>query len=251
MLYKNDCSPKIALITGAARRIGAEIARVLHADNINVVVHYHQSQTEAEQLIAELNNKRANSAIALQASLQYIQDFPFLVRCAAESWGRLDILINNAAVFYKTFIGEVTEQSWDNLLDCNVKAPFFLSQAAKPYLEESQGCIVNIGDIRAEKPLRDYPVYCISKAGLTMLTKVLAYELGPKIRVNAVAPGPTLWPEGENALSTEIKERIINQTVLKKAGNPSNVAVAVRYLVNQADYVTGQVIAVDGGRSLG
>jgi len=241
-------SKKVALVTGAARRIGAEIARTLHANDINVILHYHASQKEAEQLAVELNQERANSAISLSADLLGIEHLPALIQRAHDQWGRLDILVNNASLFYKTLMNEVTSEAWDDLLTCNVKAPFFLAQAAAPYLAKQQGCIVNITDIRAEKPLRDYPVYCISKAGLAMLTKTLAQALGPLVRVNAVAPGATLWPEGENALSQEMKQRIINQTALKREGGSSHIAQAVLFLVMQADYMTGQTIVVDGGR---
>jgi len=241
---------KVALVTGAARRIGAKIARTLHSHNINVILHYHTSQQEAEVLCKELNDQRPDSAVAIAADLLDIDALPTLIQRSSAQWNRLDILINNASKFYKTSVGEVTQESWDDLLTANLKAPFFLCQAAAHELGKQRGCIVNITDIRAEKPLRGYPVYCISKAGLAMLTKALACEFSPTIRVNAVAPGATIWPEGENALSEELKQRIINQTALKKQGSADYIAAAVLFLVNQDDYMTGQVLTVDGGRLL-
>lgn len=243
-------SQKIALITGAARRIGANIARTLHAAGINVILHYFSSQAEAETLAAELNDQRPHSAVALSADLLEIAGLESFIKECVGVWGRLDILVNNASRFYKTTIGTATQENWEDLLTVNLKAPFFLCQAAAPHLAKQQGCIVNITDIHADKPLNDYSVYCISKAGLVMLTKSLARELAPAVRVNAVAPGATLWPEGENSLSMEIKQRIINQTALKKAGNAEYISQAVLFLVQQADYITGQVLVVDGGRLL-
>lgn len=245
-----DSSHKVALITGAARRIGADIARTLHAHQINVILHYHTSQREAEMLCTELNQKRPNSAVAISADLLDIDHLPKLIKQSADVWNRLDILVNNASRFYRTLVGNVGQENWDDLLTANLKAPFFLSQAAVPYLAKQQGCIINITDIRAEKPLRGYPVYCISKAGLAMLTKSLALELAPQVRVNAVAPGVTIWAEGENALSPELKERIIDHTALKKESHPNYIAQAVLFLVDQASYMTGQVVTVDGGRLL-
>lgn len=241
---------KVALITGAARRIGANIARTLHSHNINVILHYHTSQNEAEALCKELNEKRQNSAIAIAANLLEIDALPKLIKQCQEQWQRLDILINNASRFYKTMVGEVTEAIWDDLLTTNLKAPFFLCQAAAAELSKQRGCIINITDIRAEKPLRGHPVYCISKAGLAMLTKALAYEFAPLVRVNAVAPGATIWPEGENALSEELKQRIIQQTAMKKPSKTDYIAEAVLFLVKHDDYMTGQVLTVDGGRLL-
>lgn len=241
---------KVALITGAARRIGATIARVLHQSGMNVLVHYYTSQDEAEQLCGELNALRDNSAVAVQADLSVMTNASLLIERSFQVWGRLDVLVNNASRFYKTFTGEVTESHWDDLLANNVKAPFFLCQAAAPYLREQQGCIVNITDIHAERPVSDYPVYCISKAGLVMLTKALAKELGPDIRVNAVSPGAIAWPEGENSLSEELKQKIVDRTTLGRGGEPLDIAKAVLYFVRDAEYVTGQILGVDGGRSL-
>lgn len=249
-MSKQALVPKVAFITGAARRIGAEIALCLHAAGMNIVVHYHTSAAEAKALCTQLNALREHSAIALQADLLQTSEFPHLIEEAVQAWGRLDVLVNNASRFYKTDPQEVTESAWDDLLDSNLKAPFFLIQTASSYLQKSQGCVVNITDIHGERPLSDYPVYCVTKAGLIMLTKALAKELGPDIRVNAVSPGAIAWPEGENDLSAAQKQHIIQKTVLKRHGEPGDIAKAVLYLVRDAGYVTGQVITVDGGRSL-
>ncbi len=242
--------PKVALITGAARRIGGEIAKHLHAAGINVVLHYHTSKTAAEQLCAFLNDQRSHSAVTLQADLADFAQLKPLVRHAAQEWGGLDVLVNNASRFYKTPIAKTTAATWDDLLHSNLRAPYFLSQAAADFLLKRQGCIVNIADVHAERPMQDYSVYCIAKAGVVMLTKALAKELGPVIRVNAVAPGTVMLPEGENELSEELKQKIISKTALRHYGTPEDVAKAVLFLVRDADYVTGEVLAVDGGRSL-
>lgn len=242
-------APRVALITGAARRIGAEIAHTLHQAGLNVVLHYHQSKTEARHLCAILNKKRAQSAILLQADLSDTSHLKNRVKEAAEAWGHLDVLVNNASRFYKTSIDQATENAWDDLLNSNLKAPFFLCQAAAKYLKERKGCIVNIADVHGERPMRDYAIYCMSKAGLLMLTKTLAKELGPAIRVNAVSPGTVMLPEGDNLLTKEEEEKIIRRVALQRHGTPQDIAKAVLYLVD-ADYVTGSVLTVDGGRSL-
>lgn len=249
-MQKNPSAIKVALITGAARRIGAEIARTLHASGMNVVLHYNASEGEAIHLCAELNQKRRESAVALHADLLQIESSNALVDEAHKTWGRLDVLINNASRFYRTTLGKVTEFSWDDLMNSNLKSPFFLSQAVAPYLAETHGVIINITDIHSERPLPDYSVYCVSKGGLTMLTKVLAKELGPNVRVNAVAPGAILWPEGENTLSDKEKEKIIERTSLLRAGAPEDIAKTVLFLVRDGTYITGQIINVDGGRTL-
>jgi len=242
--------PKVVLITGAARRVGAEIAAILHEAGCNIVLHYHRSAAEAKQLCAFFNEKREHSAITLRADLSDIPRLNHLVEQAAQEWGHLDVLINNASRFYKTAVGQVTESSWDDLLNTNLKAPFFLCQAAVKYLQERKGCIVNLGDVHGERPMRDYGVYCISKAGLLMLTQTLAKEWGPSIRVNAVSPGAVMLPEGENVLTPEQEEKILSRTALRRHGSSQDVAKAVLYLVANADYVTGTVLTVDGGRSL-
>jgi pteridine reductase len=241
---------KVALITGAARRVGAEIARALHAAGYNVVLHYNHSGEEAEQLSALFNQQRPHSAMTLKGDLSDLTQTMSLAKQAEAVWGRLDILVNNASRFYKTHVGTVTEASWDDLMNTNLKAPFFLCQAAREYLDKQQGCIVNIADVHAERPMHDYAVYCISKAGLVMLTQALAKELGPSIRVNAVAPGTVVWPEGENQLNDELKQKIMQRTALHRHGSAEDIAKAVLYLVRDADYVTGEVLTVDGGRSL-
>lgn len=242
--------PRVALITGAARRLGAEIARTLHEAGFNVVLHYHHSEAEAERICANFNENRPDSAIVLRTDLADTKQLGGMIKRAAEKWGRLDALINNASRFYKTAVGQVTEDVWDDLFNSNLKAPYFLCQAAVKYLRECNGCIVNLADVHGERPMRDYGVYCISKAGLLMLTKTLAKELGPDIRVNAVSPGTVMLPEGENTLKKEEKEKIISRVALRRHGTPDDIAKAVLFLVAQADYVTGTVLTVDGGRSL-
>lgn len=239
---------KVVLITGAAHRIGATVARVLHAQGMRLALHYRSSQAAAEALRDELLAVRADSVCLLQADLQDVAGLPALVEQAVSCWGQLDLLINNASSFYPTAVGSVGEAQWDDLLGSNLKAPFFLSQAAAPHLKASHGSIVNIVDIHAERPLKGYPVYSIAKAGLVMLTKALACELGPQVRVNAVAPGAILWPEHD--MDEAMRQRIVSRTFLKRQGHPEDIARAVVYLVRDAGYVTGQVMAVDGGRSL-
>lgn len=244
---KRSLFGKTALITGAAHRIGASTARYLHQAGANIALHYRKSHDAAEQLQAELQARRADSVILIQADLLKTDSLPRLAGEAAARWGGLDILINNASTFYPTTIGETTEQQWNDLIGSNMKAPFFLSQAATPYLRERHGTIINIVDIHAERPLKAYPVYSMAKAGLVMMTRALASELGPDIRVNAIAPGAILWPEHE--MDEETRLRIISRTFLKKQGDPSDIARAVLYLA-EAAYVSGQVLTVDGGRSI-
>ena len=240
-------SNKVVLITGAAHRLGATTARMLHGEGMNILLHYRHSRDAAEALQTELNDIRPDSIKLLQADLHDTQRLPELIAEAIEIWDRLDVLINNASSFYATPIGSVTEAQWDDLIGSNLKAPLFLSQAAAPYLRQHQGCIVSIVDIHAERPLKEFPVYSMAKAGLVMLTKSLACELGPEVRVNAVAPGAILWPEN---LGEAEKEKIISRTFLKRQGAPEDIARAILYLVRDAGYVSGQVITVDGGRSL-
>lgn len=249
-MQKNPLASKVALVTGAARRIGAEIARTLHQAGMNIVLHYNASEEEAITLCEQFNQKRESSAVALRADLQIAESEKALINQATKVWNRLDLLVNNASRFYKTATQEVTEYAWDDLMNSNLKAPFFLSQAAAPFLAASQGSIVNIVDIHAGRPLRDYSVYCISKSGLVMMTKSFAKELGPLVRVNAVAPGSILWPEGKNTLTEEEKQKIINHTALQRSGTPQDIAKAVLFFARDADYITGQVLMVDGGRSL-
>lgn len=238
---------KVALITGAAHRLGATTACTLHAEGMNILLHYRNSREAAESLHKDLNNARPDSVSLLQADLHDTRILPGLIDDAAKVWGRLDVLINNASSFYPTPIGSVTEAQWDDLIGSNLKAPLFLSQAAAPHLRQHQGCIVSIVDIHAERPLKEFPVYSMAKAGLVMLTKSLACELGPEVRVNAVAPGAILWPEN---LGEAEKEKIISRTFLKRQGAPDDIAKAILYLVRDAGYVSGQILTVDGGRSL-
>ena len=238
---------KVALITGAAHRIGATTAKLLHENGMNIVLHYRSSRSQAQAVQKELNDKRANSVILIQADLHSTNGLPTLIEESVKAWGRLDVLINNASSFYPTTIGKATEEQWDDLIGSNLKAPFFLSQAAAPHLKKSNGCIINIVDIHAERPLKTFPIYSMAKAGLVMMTKSLSCELGPEIRVNGVAPGAILWPEN---LDEVAKQRIVSRTFLKRQGSPMDISKTILYLIKDADYVTGQIIAVDGGRSL-
>ena len=238
-----------ALVTGAGRRIGAAIAAGLHGAGANVVVHYFQSGEAAEALVADLNSARAESALAVQADLTDSAALPLLLADVTATTGRLDVLVNNASSFYPTPLGSITEEQWDDLLGSNLKAPLFLCQAALPHLKESQGVIINIVDVHSQRPLKNHPLYGAAKAGLAMLTRSLARDLGPEIRVNGVSPGAILWPE--TGMSEQIQKNIIAKTALKRAGRPEDVAAAVLYLVRDAPYVTGQILAVDGGRSTG
>lgn len=241
-------SLKVVCITGAAKRIGAAIARYLHQQGMNVIIHYRSSADDAKLLCDELNAIRQHTAAVIPADLNHIQYLPQFITNAQQIWGRLDALVNNASSFYPTRIGQVTEAQWDGLMNSNLKGHFFLAQAAAPYLADQQGCIVNITDTHASQPLRHYAVYCMAKAGLVMLTKALAKELAPMVRVNAVAPGAILWPEQENVLTTEQKKKIISQITLRRSGDPLDIAKAVGFFIEQANYVTGQVLQVDGGR---
>jgi len=240
---------KVALVTGAARRIGAAIATTLHREGADVVIHYRGSGGEAVALVDALNTRRTDSALAVQADLSDIDSLPVLLSRIIEWRGRLDILVNNASSFYPTPIGEVSEEHWEDLIGSNLKAPLFLSQAAIPELRKAQGVIVNIVDIHGQRPLRNHAVYGSAKAGLAMLTRSLAKDLAPDIRVNGVAPGAILWPEDD--MSDATKKTILGQIPLARAGDPDDVAACVLYLIRDANYVTGQIIAVDGGRSIG
>lgn len=237
----------VVLITGAAHRIGATTAKLLHQNGMNIVLHYRGSREKAQAVQKELNDKRENSVILIQADLHITNGLPALIEESVKAWGRLDVLINNASSFYPTKMGKTTEAQWDDLIGSNLKAPFFLSQAAAPHLKKNNGCIINIVDIHAERPLKTFPIYSMAKAGLAMMTKSLACELGPEIRVNAVAPGAILWPEN---LDEVAKQRIVSRTFLKRQGEPNDISKTILYLIKDAGYVTGQIIAVDGGRSL-
>lgn len=241
-------SGRTVLLTGAARRVGAVIARTLHAAGARVVLHHHASVREAEALADELEALRPGSVRLAACDLRDTAQLPQLVQFVEEAYGGLDVLVNNASTFYPTPVGEITEAHWDDLLGTNLKAPLFLAQAAAPALRRARGSIVNIADIHGLRPLRRHTVYSLAKAGLVMLTHSLARELGPLVRVNAVAPGPVLWPE--QPINPALKDMIVDRTALKRTGEPQDVAEAVLFFASAAHYVTGQVLAVDGGRSV-
>jgi pteridine reductase len=239
---------KVALITGAARRIGAEIVRTLHQAGYFVVIHYRSSESEAKQLQTELELVRSNSTLLVKEDLLNIANLPLMVSHILQQTRRLDILVNNASSFYPTPIGLITEQQFDDLIGSNLKAPLFLSQACAPALQQTNGCIVNIVDIHGQRPLKGYSTYSVAKAGLQMLTQSLARELGPSIRVNGVAPGAILWPE--HAANAPMHAKLIAKTALKTEGSPQDIAKTVLFLAKDAPYITGQIIAIDGGRLL-
>jgi pteridine reductase len=240
---------KVALITGGAKRVGAATARRLHAAGANILLHFKSSRAEAEALQTELNALRPDSVALVQADLLDIAGLPEIIRSCVNQFGRLDALVNNASSFSPTPIGEITLANWDDLIGSNLKAPLFLSQAAAPHLRKASGCIVNITDIHAERPLKNYVVYSVAKAGLVGLTKSLARELGPEVRVNGVAPGPILWPD-DNSFDAVARQRVISHTLLRRVGEPDDLARAIYFLIAEAPYVTGQILAVDGGRSV-
>lgn len=237
----------VTLITGAAKRIGAAIARRLHAEGHCLALHYRNSANEMQSLLEALNHTRPGSAIALQADLMHLDSPPALIHQTIDAFGRLDLLINNASGYYATPIGTVTPEDWDTLFASNARAPFFLSQAAAPHLRQAQGAIINIVDIYAERPLPGHPVYCMAKAALAMMTRALAVELGPEVRVNGIAPGNILW--SENPQKAETLAMVEERTTLRRQGCPEDIAQMVSQLYASA-YVSGQIIAVDGGRSL-
>ena len=241
---------KAVLVTGAARRIGATTARVLHAAGARVVLHCNRSRDEAERVAADLNGRRAGSAVIVQADLLDLAALPGLVEEATRAFGRLDGLVNNASSFYATPFGKIGEREWQDLIGTNLRAPLFLAQAAASRLRETKGAIVNIVDIHAERPLPDFLVYTVAKAGLAGLTRALAVELAPEVRVNGVAPGAILWPDAGKHYDAAERERTISTTPLARIGTPEDVAGAVKYLLLDAPFVTGQIVAVDGGRAI-
>jgi pteridine reductase len=251
-MQKNvPAKPPVAFVTGAARRIGAQIARTLHGNGFNLIVHCHQSKKAATVLAAELNRSRAHSAVIVQGDLTRTAQHKKMMATAVKSWGRLDVLVNNAARFKAAKASATKEAVWDELMNVNLKAPFFLAAAAAPYLAKQRGCIINIADIHGSRPMRDYSAYCISKAGLIMLTQALAKEWGPQIRVNAVSPGGGIeLPEGDNKLTAATRKKMLTRTVLGRLGDACEIAKAVLFLAQQADFITGQTLAVDGGRTL-
>jgi pteridine reductase len=239
----------VVLVTGGARRLGAAIARRLHGEGARILIHHRASQADANALAAELNAARSDSAATHAANLMDVAALPGVVAAAIGAFGRLDVLVNNASTFYPTPLGEITPQAFDDLVGTNLRAPLFLAQAAAAELRLRRGLVLNMIDIHAFRPLKRHPVYCAAKAGLLMLTQSLARELGPHVRVNGLAPGPVLWPEGE--MDGDLKSRIVDRTALKRMGTPEDVARAALFLVRDAPYVTGQVLPVDGGRTVG
>jgi pteridine reductase len=242
-------SGKVVLVTGAVKRVGAAIARRLHRDGAQLMLHYRASERDAHALQAELNAARRNSVALVQADLLDVAGLPEIVKNTLSRFERIDALVNNASSFFPTPVGEIAQASWDNLMGTNLRAPLFLAQAAAPHLRKTGGSIVNITDIHAERPLKSYVVYTVAKAGLAGLTRSLARELAPEVRVNGVAPGPILWPE-DGSWDEVTRQRTISNTLLKRTGDPDDIARAVHYLIAEAPYVTGQIIAVDGGRSI-
>lgn len=240
---------KTVLITGAARRVGASIARALHAAGANILLHYRSSGEDAAALAGELNAVRGGSVRSAEADLLDVARLPGLVAEATQAFGGLDVLVNNASSFYPTPVGDITAIDWDDLIGTNLKAPLFLAQAAASALHERAGLIINLADIHGLRPLRRYPVYCLAKAGVIMLTRALARELGPHVRVNAVAPGPVMWPE--DGVDAALQAKITQRTALKRSGSAVDVARACLFFAADAPYVTGQILAVDGGRSVG
>ncbi len=241
---------KVVLITGGAKRVGAEICRLLHKEGAQLMIHYRASAAEARALQAELNLQRPHSVAIIQGDLLNLGVLPNLVAETVNQFGRLDVLINNASSYYPTEVGDISDEHWQDLMGSNLKAPLFLSQAAAAELKKQHGCIINITDMHVERPKKGYIVYSVAKAGLVTLTKSLAQELSPEVRVNAVAPGPVLWPEDNPQFNEVYRQRVISQTMLKRVGEPQDVAKAVRFLVLDAPFITGHILAVDGGRSL-
>jgi len=240
---------KAVLVTGAARRVGAALAAAFHAAGARVAVHYRGSKAEADARVAELNAARADSARAFQADLSDPAACETLIATVVRAFGRLDVLVNNASSFYPTPVGSITPDQFDDLIGSNLRAPLFLAQAAAPELGRREGLVLNIADIHGLKPLRQHAVYCSAKAALIMLTRSLARELGPTVRVNAIAPGPVLWPE--SGVDAELRRGIVERTALKRAGTPEDVAKAALFFATDAPFVTGEVLAVDGGRLAG
>jgi pteridine reductase len=242
-------SGKVVLVTGGAKRVGAAIARRLHREGANLMLHYRGSEREANALREELNATRAHSVALVQADLLDVVGLAEIVKNTINRFERLDALVNNASTFFPTPVGEMTPANWESLIGTNLRAPLFLSQAAASHLKKTGGAIVNITDIHAERPLKNYVIYSVAKAGLAGLTRSLARELGPEVRVNGIAPGPILWPE-DGSWDEVTRQRVVSNTLLKRTGDPDDIARAVYFLIVEAPYVTGQIIAVDGGRSI-
>lgn len=251
-----DTPRPVALITGSARRLGAAIARRLHAEGYDLALHWRSSRTDLDALVSDLETARAGSTLALQADLAEFDRLPELVARTVGRYGRLDALVNNASQFTQTPLGEVTPAHWDALFASNARAPFFLAQAAAAHLRAARGAIVNLADIHAERPLHGHAVYCMAKAALVMATKSLALELAPEVRVNAIAPGAILWPDepaparAGGEADAQRKANLLARTPLSRIGTVEEVADAVHWLLAGATYTTGQVVRVDGGRLL-
>lgn len=238
---------KVVLITGGAKRVGAAICRRLHSAGANLMLHYRASAGEARLLQAELNHVRAESVALIQADLLDLNKLPAIIDQTLQTFTRLDALVNNASSFFATPVSEITAAAWDDLIGTNLRAPLFLAQAAAPALKRTQGAIVNIADIHGERPLKNFVVYSVAKAGLIAVTRSLARELAPEVRVNAIAPGPILWPD-DASFDELSRQRIVSQTPLKREGEPDDIAKAVYFLLAEAPYVTGETLRVDGGR---
>lgn len=241
----------VALITGSAKRLGRQMILTLHQAGYNVIIHCHQSVDAANALAEQLNQQRSNSAKVVTANLLVKEQIHQLAQKALACFNRIDVLVNNASSFYPTPLNQATDEHWFDLFGSNVKAPYFLSQALVPELTKRNGVIINMVDIHADKPLQEHSIYCMAKAALKMMTKSLARELAPTIRVNGIAPGAILWPsDNAPALAENDKTAILQQVPLNRLGEPLDIAKTLLFLI-QAPYITGQIIAVDGGRSLG
>jgi pteridine reductase len=247
-MQESQLNDKVVLVTGGARRIGAEIVRQLHRAGMRVVIHYRSSDSDARALSEECNRARPQSATVVQGDLQDIAKLDSLVRQVLESFGRMDVVVNNASCFYATPVGRTTEEQWKQLVGINLKVPFFLVQSAAGELRRTRGCVINIADIYGRRPLREHPVYCAAKAGLIMLTQALGADLGPEVRVNGIAPGAILWPE--NAQDEALQRKLVARTPLKRTGRPEEIAAAVLFLIRDGSFTTGEILTVDGGRAL-
>tara|TARA_B100000035_G_scaffold24868_2_gene19543 strand:- start:34505 stop:35248 length:744 start_codon:yes stop_codon:yes gene_type:complete len=241
---------RIALITGGAKRIGASIARHLHHCGVDIMIHYNKSTMDAKNLVAELNNLRTGSAAAIQADLLDQKSFNYIIKEVINIFGQLDFLINNASTYFATPIDSVNESNWDDLIGTNLKAPLLLSHHAVKHLKKTKGSIINITDAQIHNPKKNYIIYSIAKSGLATLTKSLAKELAPEIRVNAIAPGAILWPESNLEFDENYRNKVISQTLLKRTGGPDDISKAIEFLLLHAPYVTGQTLSIDGGRKL-
>jgi len=240
---------QVAIVTGGAKRVGAAICQRLHKAGIDLIIHYKNSKTEAISLQNQLNKIRKGSASIIQADLLDPNSYSLIINQAINIYGKLDFLINNASSYYPTKINDVNEENWNELIGSNLKASLFLCKEASPFLKKTNGCIINITDAHITNPKKEYTIYSIAKSGLTTLTKSLAQELGPEIRVNAVAPGPVLWPDKSNEFDAAYRKKVISQTMLKKVGNADDIAKAVEFLLLNAPFITSHILNVDGGRS--